>query len=536
MYNKGLFHKWVPKPVMLLLILILLIPFLSINGVYTGNIADMVGGLGTMTETITLAMNASFIGMAVGVPLFFRTKRFFRSKELLVGSLIIMALLSFICGTTNEAVVIVICSFFIGFFKLFGMFELILPIMFMISPTGERSRFYAFFYPISIGIGQLSGYFTTWFAYNLQWQQVYMVASAVLLFCALLCVIFMHNLRPGKQVPIKGFDWLSMALFGASLMLLNYVLVYAKQQAWLASENILFTAAAAILLLVVFLYRQSVVKAPNLSLSIFKKKNVVHGLILTMLLGMYMATSMVQSMFTTSVLGYSAVTNAKLNIATIPGIVMAGFVAFHWFKNKWHLKGYIWLGFAAFIGYTIMMYFLLSPVIDMEYLIVPSFLKGLGMGMLFIGIGLYTFDKLTRMDMLSAASLQMTVRSFLGTAVFSAIFSLTLYKLQWQQIGDLAVNMDAMNPFVVERGGGLALYGPVQIQAMLTAGKALLGYIIIASFSVMAYVTLHRFGKIHPRRFLVISNRIAGLSGRERRRRERELETEEVADVMTGAI
>ena len=536
MYNKGLFHTWVPKPVMLLLIIILLVPFLSINGVYSGNISDMVGGLGALSETITLAVNASSIGMAVSLPLFLRAKRYFRSKELLVGSLLIMALLSFICGTTGEPVVIVICSFFIGFFKLFGMFELIMPIMFMLSPTGDRGRFYSFFYPISIGIGQVSSYFTTLYAYNVQWQQVYMISTASLLFCALLCVIFMHNLRPGKQVPIKGFDWFSMGLFSVALMLLNYALVYARQQAWLASDSILLTAVGAVLLLAVFLYRQSLVKAPNLSLSIFKKKNVVHGLILTMLLGMYMATSSVQSMFTTSVLGYSATTNARLNLAMIPGIILAGVMGFHYFRKKWSLKSYIWVGFAAFIAYTVIMYFLLAPVIDLEYLILPSFLKGLGMGVLFIGIGFYTFDKLAMMEMLSAASMQMVVRSFLGTAVFGAIYSWALYKLQWQQVGDLAVNIDAMNPFGLSRGGGLALYGAVQVQAMLAAAKTLLGYIVMASLSVLVYVALHRFGKMHYRRMIGYSKKMAGLSLKAYRRNAREIEKEEIADVMTGAI
>jgi MFS family permease len=521
---------------MLLIIIILLVPILSINGIYSGNIADMVGGLGTMSETITLAVNASTIGMAAVFPFVLPAKRHFRSKELLLGSLLVMALLSFICGITEEPVIIVICSFFIGFFKMFGMFELIMPIMFMLSPTGDRARFYSIFYPLSIGIGQASSYFTTQFAYDVQWQQVYIIATVVLLFCALLCIIFMHNLRPGKQVSLKGFDWLSVVLFSAALMLLNYALVFARQQAWIASNSILLTFAGFVLLFVLFLIRQGIVKAPNLALSSFKKKNVVHGLALTMLLGMYMATSTVQSTFITGVLGYSPTTNAMLNLAIVPGIVLAGAAGFHWFKNKWGLKGYIWMGFLAYAAYTVMMYFLMAPVIDIESLIIPSFLRGLGMGILFIGIGLYTFDKLEMMDLLSVAPIQMAIRSFLATAFFGAIYSWSLYKLQWQQVGDLAVNIDALNPFAVARGGGLSLYGPLQIQAILAASKSLLGYIIIASLSVLVYVSLHRFGKMHYRRVLLVSKKMAGVSARAYLRNSKEIEKEEVADIVSGAV
>ena len=149
MYNKGLFHKWVPKPIMLILIIVLLLPLLTVSGIYTGNIADMVGSLGTLPEMMSYALNATTIGMATVLPLLLRTKRYFRSKELLVGSFLGLAILSLISGTTDEPVVIIISSFFMGAFKMFGMIELVIPIMFMISPKNERGKFNSIFYPLS---------------------------------------------------------------------------------------------------------------------------------------------------------------------------------------------------------------------------------------------------------------------------------------------------------------------------------------------------------------------------------------------------
>lgn len=534
MYNKGLFHKWVPKPVMLLLIIVLLVPVLTVSAVYTGNIADMVGGLGTMSETISLANNASAIGMAAVFPLLLRTKRFFRSKELLIGGMTMLAILSLICGTTEYAEVIVICSFFMGIFKMFAMMELIVPVMFMISPTGDRGRFYSFFYPISIGLGQLAASFSTSYAYNHQWQNVYVVASVVLLLCTLLCVVFMHNLRPGKKLPLTGFDWLSMGLFSVAFMLLNYVVVFARQQAWLVSENIQFATAGFIVFLALFLYRQTVSKTPNLPLEIFTKKNVIHACIMIFLMGMFMGSASVQSAFT-SVLGYDNPTNAQLNMAMVPGVIFGGVLGFYWFKNKWSMKGYVLIGFAAFYLYAVVMYFLIAPVIDIEYLIFPNFLRGLGMTVLFIGLGLYGLDKLSMQQTLAVASVLVILRSFLGTAFFGAIYSWAMYKLQWQNVGDLAVNIDAMNNINQARGNGMALYGSVQVQAVLVAAKELLGFILIGGIGVLTYVAVHRFNPVR-RRLVFASKILAGHPVKGYRLHGRKEKIEELADVVAAAV
>ena len=38
MYNQGLFKDWVPKPAMLLLIILYLFPLLVVGGIYTANL------------------------------------------------------------------------------------------------------------------------------------------------------------------------------------------------------------------------------------------------------------------------------------------------------------------------------------------------------------------------------------------------------------------------------------------------------------------------------------------------------------------
>ena len=67
MYNKSPFADWVPKPIMLLLIIIILFPLTAVSGVYMGNATDIAGALATYNEYISLANNASAIGMGLGI-------------------------------------------------------------------------------------------------------------------------------------------------------------------------------------------------------------------------------------------------------------------------------------------------------------------------------------------------------------------------------------------------------------------------------------------------------------------------------------
>ena len=113
-YNQGLFYDWVPKPIMLLLIIILALVLFSINPIYTANISYMVSSLGIMTEDLLWANYASVIGMGLAMPLFLRLKARFRVKETLTGSLIAMAFLFWLMATTDQAGIIIAAALLIG--------------------------------------------------------------------------------------------------------------------------------------------------------------------------------------------------------------------------------------------------------------------------------------------------------------------------------------------------------------------------------------------------------------------------------------
>jgi DHA2 family multidrug resistance protein len=511
MYDKGLYHAWVPKPIQLILIFLSLIFILPAGGIYTANNTLLYAELGGLSEQFTFANNASTIGMCLAVPIILSVIKHFRFKEMALVSLVTVAILSYVIIQLDDPYLIIIISFLIGFFKYFGLLVFILPVMRLVAPSGERAPFYIVFYPISICVGQIATYVTAKIAYENNWRSVYLVMSLGLLICALLAIIFMHNKRGSKQVKMSGVDWKSALLFASMLFSLNYIFTFSKQQGWFTSEYIRYAILWFLVSLVVFIYRQAVIMKPYVAIKVFKTRNVISSIIVILLMGMYLATAVMQTSFT-NLLGYDLPAVNMLNLAMLPGIIIGALICNYANKNKWSVKPVVFLAFSCFLLSVILMYFLVAPVIQIEYLLIPIFLKGVGMTLLYISISLYILNDIGPEDLMPVIAVFMSFRTFIGTSFFSAVFTWAIYKLQLQQLSNLASEIDVMDPFANLRGTGLQIYSSVSTQAALVAIKELYGYIAIIGIVILIFVSFHPFKPLHHRKIILARKKFRGES------------------------
>ena len=61
------FYNWVPKPLGILILLLLFIPILTASGVYTVNSGEMLSGLGIQSEHIQFVGFLTSVGMALSL-------------------------------------------------------------------------------------------------------------------------------------------------------------------------------------------------------------------------------------------------------------------------------------------------------------------------------------------------------------------------------------------------------------------------------------------------------------------------------------
>ena len=518
-YNRGLFHTWVPGPVQLLLIIVLLAVVLLINPVNAGNIGQMAGSSGILSEYFMWGNFATIIGMSLYLPLIMRVKMRFRTKELFLTALIVMAIMSVIVATTSIGEVVVVACLIFGIAKMMGMVEMILPVRGILSPDGNSKRFYAIFYPISISSSQLGVFYTSVFALDTGWQAIHFYASGILLLTALVCVIFMHNQRFAKKMPFYSIDWPGLICFVTALMGMAFIFSFGKQQDWFNSPYILWAVIIVTASIITLITRQLTAKHPLLSFKLYKRKDVRWGLLLLIAQGMYMGASSIMSIYTQAILGYNWITNASINLMTLPGIVAAGFVAFHWTKNQLPIKMYIFSGFAAYFLYTVMLYFMMVPELNISQLYLPQILNGYGMTALFISIWIYTLDKVPQNIMMASVAPVMIFRSFILMAFFTALFGWMQYKLQWQSIGNMAVYFDTLD---MSHNPGIGSMRDIQLGAILAANKTLLGFIVIAGLGILSAILFHPFGQQ--------KYNLARYNARKAEKRNRNQFTEQIAD------
>lgn len=501
-YDKGLFFARVPLRLQHILIFLMLFPLLGVGGVYTANLVDVYSSLGTLSEILSFSTNAGIIGMMVSFSLIFKVKGFFRTKEILVGGFLVLAMLSMAISKIENPYLLVLLSFLMGFVRMSAMIELVLPLMGILSPKGDRGEFYVVFYPYVIIGAQVSSIVAAYVTYQINWSAVHVFMGIILLICALICIVLLHNKRPSRQIPFNNIDYISISFFLVMLMLLNYILVYAKQQDWFNSENIQYATIGFLVCLIVFVGRQLSLRNPYVNISIFSKRSVVTGLLLIFLMGIYTASSSLQGGLT-SVLSYDSPTNTLINASIIPGVIAGGLFSNWWFRQNWSMKYLLFVAYFSFLLYAMTMYFMVSPVMAIEYLILVQFFKGLGMALVYIGGTFYFASKLTTPEMISMLGIMIGVRSFLGSAFFAALLSWMQYYFQWENFSMLAGLMDGSDAIISSRGSGVMLYTPVQTQALLVTQKEVFGYISIAGVLILIYIVLHPFERMHHRRYIL---------------------------------
>ena len=179
------------------------------------------------------------------------------------------------------------------------------------------------------------------------------------------------------------------------------------------------------------------------------------------------------------------------------------------------------------------MYF--SMVLEFSYndWYLPMFLKGYGMGALFISVWYYTLDKLELNDMIAAIGLVLVWRTFLAVGIFSTLYSWFQYRFQIESIGNAAVYLDGMTITPQTLSKNIRL---LQLNAIIVATKRIFGYIIITGSGVLVYVLFHHFGR---ERFeqLKFMKALAGKTVITRRRlKERKKFTEGLKDAAGSVI
>jgi DHA2 family multidrug resistance protein len=402
--------------------------------------------------------------------------------------------------TDNPAVMIVAC-FLLGFTKMSALIEIYIMWLVVWSKKLDTSRLYPFVYFTALG----GIYFITWLtaqlAWNFNWRYAYIAMIMLVLICLLMGLVLVKNNRLHRPLPLYQLDIPGLLLLAAFLLLLNYIVVYGKTEDWWESETI---QGATVLLPVTFLgflLRQFLLKRPLLPFHYFEKTNFLKGLLFFFLLGIFLPSS-IQGTFTAGVLDFENIRNAELNLYLIPGVTAAAVFSFFWYYYKRNTEILLFIGFAAFVGYYIILYNNLSRGLGMEDFWAMSILKGFGTTVLYIVIGLYTTGGFPLPLIMHAGGMMILVRSFLGSGIISGIYSYLLYAGRVRHLDVLAGNAGTDAGYVKSSAGYIR---NMEAQATLAASKEMCGFIIIAGLIILAAILISHFYRVATHRHRILN-------------------------------
>jgi hypothetical protein len=498
---KDLFYKWVPVWVKLPVLFIFFFVVLTANGVYLGNSTDMYSGLGVYPEPFTEAYNAVYIGMGLGLFVEWRLKQRFTSKTLLLWGFSVMLLVNLINMYTENPALMVVSCLVLGFTKMSALIEVYIIWLVVWSKKLDTSRLYPFVYITALG----GIYFITWLTAQLantyNWRYAYICIIVMILVCLLLALVFVENNKLRRPVPLYQMDVLGLLLLLSFLLLLNYVAVYGRVENWWESDNIKAATYLMPVTFLAFLLRQLLVKRPLVQFKNFKKTSFLKGLLFFFLLGIFLPSS-IQGAFTAGVLDFESIRNGELNLYLIPGVAAGAVICFLWYYYKQNTEGLLFIGFAAYVAYYIILYSNLATGLGMENFWVMSLLKGFGTVTLYVVIGLYTTGGFPLNIIMHAGGMMILVRSFLGSGIIAGVYSYLLYAGRIRHLDILAGSADADAGYLVKPAN---YYRNMQGQATMAASKELCGFIIIAGLIILVAIVFSHFYRLYTHRNRILN-------------------------------
>ena len=220
------FYNWVPKPVGIIIMLLLFIPILTVGGVYSVNSTEMMSGLGIISEHIQFTNFVTSIGMAAFAPFLYRLMRIRREKMMCLAGFSLMYVFSYICAETDSIFILALCSLLMGFLRMVlmmvNLFTLIKYAAGMeatrnitpgLEPDDDKGwnkldidrcvsqpGIYLFF----MILGQLGTSLTAWLAFEYEWQYVYYFMMGTVLLSILVIFITMpYHKFATRRFPIN---------------------------------------------------------------------------------------------------------------------------------------------------------------------------------------------------------------------------------------------------------------------------------------------------------------------------------------------
>lgn len=419
-----LFKDFVPKWIRPWIYLFFAFVFQLSDCIYVGSLNHIVGTTPLIKEDVMMIMFFALVGVNMPFPFFFRLKFRFKNKQMLLTCAVVILIANLVGMHSTSMIVLCPMAYLAGFCKLWGTFECMSNIQLWLTPERDFSIFFPFLYILVLGDIQFSDIVCTYVNYYFPWQYVNYLVIALLLIIILILVTSTKMFHFMKPMPLYGMDWLGCILWSALLLEIIYLFNYGEYYNWWDGVNIRRMTFVAIITGYFCINRMRHIRHPYIAPEAWKYKNLLPILILFFVSELLCSTpTVLQNALAEGVLHFDSLHTVLFSFLVIAGIVIGCMFTLIWI-NQFRLSyvRLLCIGYAALVAYQIMMYYFVSPGLNIERLYLPNILRGFGYSVVFCALTIYLEELMPFQHFFHGLFIVGIVRTGLGAAIGSAIY------------------------------------------------------------------------------------------------------------------
>ena len=451
----------------------------------------MAGNLGASTDQISWVLTSYLVSSAIVMPLTGYFADVIGRKRFLLICIAGFVAASALCGIAQNLFQIVAFRLLQGVFGA-ALVPLSQAIMTDAYPPEERGKAMAI-WGLGVMVGPVLGpTLGGWLTEVASWRWTFYINVPV----GALSFFLASTAIKESEKRERRMDWTGLALLGAGVAGLQYMLDRGTSQDWFAAVDNRLSAARAIFGVVGFCW-WSLRRGDKalFNLRIFKDRNfaMACGVMLAMGLGLF-GGLVLQPILLESLLGYPIVTTglimAPRGIATAIAMLIVGRLVA---KTDARILVGVGMLTSAFGSWAMTHY---SLDVTTWWIIWPAAVQGLGLGLIFVPLSTIAYATLPRAKMAEAAGIYSLVRTIGAAAGISVVTTLMTRQAQvsWNELG---ANVTRYNQAFTEYLRGLHL-SPTDPHALaLVAGQIAQQAQIIAIVDVFK-VTMWSFLAMLP--------------------------------------
>ena len=425
-FTMPMFNGFVPRKIQPWIYVVFAFLFQLSAGIYGGALANVMGDTCLMREDVLMIILAGVVGVNMPFPFLFRFKFRFTNRQLLLTSALVVAACNFLCMQTENIVVLCALSYLSGFFKLCGTFECMSTIQLWMTRKRDFTIFFPLLYCIVLGNMSLSPWVAILLVYCFQsWHAMQWFIIGMMLLVALVVLVCTHDFRFMKPLPLVSLDWLGCALWSAIMLELIFLFNYGEYYNWWDSRVWLTVLAMFPVTAYFTVQRMRHIRHPFIAREAWSYKKLGYLIGLFVIVELISATPKVlQGVLTGSVWHFGTQQTARLYLVEWVGTIVGCMFVLVWCRLL-HRKftRLLTLGFIALLAYEVMMYFLVSPGVNIERLYLPTFLRTFGVAIFFAALTIYLEEVMPFQHFFMGLTMVGLIRNGVVETICSGVYS-----------------------------------------------------------------------------------------------------------------